>query len=206
MTVFLTIHPINPQAHLLSKAAVLVKAGSVIVYPTDSGYALACRLGDKKALERIRRIRHLDEAHPLTLVCRDLSELSTYATVSNPVYQILKAHTPGPYTFILPATREVPRKFMHPKRKTIGLRIPDNIIAQEFLALLDEPLMSTTLTLPDEDIAFLEAETIRDVLGNQVDLIIDGGSCGLEPTTVIDLSSDHPKVIRKGKGDVEPFL
>ena len=206
MTVFLTIHPINPQAHLLSKAVVLIQEGSVFVYPTDSGYALACRLGDKKALDRIRRIRHLDENHPLTLVCRDLSELSTYATVSNPVYHILKTHTPGPYTFILPATREVPRKFMHPKRKTIGLRIPDNIIAQELLALLDAPLISTTLTLPDAEVAFLEAETIRDVLGNQVDLIIDGGSCGLEPTTIVDLSGESPKIIRKGKGDVEPFL
>jgi len=206
MGLFLTIHPINPQAHLLSKAVVLIKAGAVIVYPTDSGYALACRLGDKKALDRIRQIRHLKEDHPLTLVCRDLSELSTYAMVSNQVYHLLKVHTPGPYTFILPATREVPKRFMHPKRKTIGLRIPDNIIAQGLLDLLDEPLMSTTLTLPNEEVAFLEAETIRDILGNQVDLIIDGGSCGLEPTTIIDLSGDAPKIIRKGKGDVEPFL
>ena len=206
MGLFLTIHPINPQAHLLSKAVVLIKAGAVIVYPTDSGYALACRLGDKKALDRIRQIRHLKEDHPLTLVCRDLSELSTYAMVSNPIYHLLKVYTPGPYTFILPATREVPKRFMHPKRKTIGLRIPDNIIAQGLLDLLDEPLMSTTLTLPGEEVAFLEAETIRDILGNQVDLIIDGGSCGLEPTTIVDLSGDAPKIIRKGKGDVEPFL
>jgi tRNA threonylcarbamoyl adenosine modification protein (Sua5/YciO/YrdC/YwlC family) len=206
MGTFLTIHPINPQAHLLSKAVVLIKAGAVIVYPTDSGYALACRLGDKKALDRIRMIRHLKEDHPLTLVCRDLSELSTYAMVSDEVFHLLKVHTPGPYTFILPATREVPRKFMHPKRKTIGLRIPDNIIAQGLLDLLDEPLMSTTLTLPDEEVAFLQAETIRDILGNQVDLIIDGGSCGLEPTTIIDLSGEKPVVVRKGKGDVEPFL
>lgn len=206
MSLFLTIHPMNPQAHLLSKAVVIIKAGGVIVYPTDSGYALACKLGDKKALDRIRQIRHLDEDHKLTLVCRDLSELSTYAMVSDKVYHILKAYTPGPYTFILPATNEIPRRFMHPKRRTIGLRIPDNIIARELLDLLDEPLMSTTLTLPDQEIAFLEAETIRDILGNQVDLIIDGGSCGLEPTTIVDLSGDAPKIIRKGKGDIEPFL
>lgn len=206
MTVFLTIHPVNPQSHLLSKAVILIKAGAVIVYPTDSGYALACRLGDKKALDRIRQIRHLKEDHPLTLVCRDLSELSTYAMVSNQVFHLLKIHTPGPYTFILPATREVPKRFMHPKRKTIGLRIPDNLIAQGLLDLLDEPLMSTTLTLPDEEVAFLQAETIRDILGNQVDLIIDGGSCGLEPTTIVDLSGESPKIIRNGKGDIEPFL
>jgi len=178
----------------------------VIVYPTDSGYALACQIGNKTALERIRRIRKLDEKHHFTLVCRDLSELSTYAQVTNNVYRILKVHTPGPYTFILPATREVPRRLMHPKRKTIGLRIPDHKIALALLEILDEPLMSTTLTLPGEEIAFLEAQAIRDVLGNQVDLIIDGGSCGLEPTTIIDLSGEEPVILRKGKGEVEPFL
>ena len=206
MSVFLTVHPINPQAYLLSKAAVLVKSGGIIIYPTDSGYALACRLEDKKALDRIRRIRQLDENHLLTLVCRDLSELSSYAVMTDEAYKILKVYTPGPYTFILPATKEMPRRLMHPKRKTIGLRIPNNIIALALLDMLDEPLMSTTLTLPDQDIAFLEARTIQDIVGSQVDVIIDGGSCGLEPTSVIDLSSGPPKILRKGKGDIEPFL
>lgn len=206
MSEFLTIHPLNPQAHLLQKAAAVVNQGGVIVYPTDSGYALACQIGNKQALDRIRRIRNLDEKHHFTLVCRDLSELSTYAVVTNQVYKILKNHTPGPYTFILKATREVPRRLQHPKRKTIGLRIPDHIIALALLETLDAPLMSTTLTIPGENINFLEAQAIQDILANQVDLIIDGGNCGLEPTTMIDLSGESPVVLREGKGDVEPFL
>lgn len=206
MSVFLTVHPLNPQAHMLLKAAAVVNQGGVIVYPTDSGYALACQIGNKQALDRIRRIRNLDEKHHFTLVCRDLSELSTYAVVTNQVYKTLKNHTPGPYTFILKATREVPRRLQHPKRKTIGLRIPDHIIALALLETLDAPLMSTTLTIPGENINFLEAEAIQDILANQVDLIIDGGNCGLEPTSVIDLSGDIPVVLREGKGDIEPFL
>jgi tRNA threonylcarbamoyl adenosine modification protein (Sua5/YciO/YrdC/YwlC family) len=206
MSDYVVIHTLNPQEHLLRKAVTAIRAGGVIVYPTDSGYALACQLGNKAALERIRRIRRLDEKHHFTLVCRDLSELSTYAQVSNQVYRILRTYTPGPYTFLLPATREVPRRLMHPKRKTIGLRIPDHKIALALLEVLDEPLMSTTLMLPGEEINFLEAQAIRDVLGNQVDFIIDGGSCGLEPTTVIDLSADKPVIVRKGKGEIEPFL
>lgn len=206
MSVFLTVHPLNPQAHMLLKAAAVVNQGGVIVYPTDSGYALACQIGNKQALDRIRRIRNLDEKHHFTLVCRDLSELSTYAVVTNQVYKTLKNYTPGPYTFILKATREVPRRLQHPKRKTIGLRIPDHIIALALLETLDAPLMSTTLTIPGENINFLEAEAIQDILANQVDLIIDGGNCGLEPTSVIDLSGDIPLVLREGKGDIEPFL
>lgn len=206
MTALFTVHPVNPQEHLLRKAAVVVRQGGVIVYPTDSGYALACQIGNKNALQRIRQIRRLDDKHHFTLVCRDLSELSTYAVINNAIYRILKTHTPGPYTFLLPATREVPRRLMHPKRKTIGLRIPDHTIALALLDVLDGPLMSTTLTLPDSDVAFLEAEAIQDVLGSRVDLIIDGGSCGLEPTSVIDLSQEKPVVIRQGKGDVSSFL
>lgn len=206
MSILLQIHPQNPQEHLLRKAAATVHMGGIIVYPTDSGYALACQIGNKQALDRIRRIRHLDEKHHFTLVCRDLSELSTYAVVNNNVYRLLKTYTPGPYTFLLPATREVPRRLQHAKRKTIGLRIPDHTIALALLEAVDEPLMSTTLTLPNEDINFLEAQAIRDVLGSRVDLIIDGGDCGLEPTSVIDLSGEKPVIIRKGKGDVTPFL
>ncbi len=206
MSTFLTIHPLNPQAHLLQKTAAVVNQGGVIVYPTDSGYALACQIGNKRALDRIRRIRNLDENHHFTLVCRDLSELSTYAVVTNQVYKILKSYTPGPYTFILKATHEVPRRLQHPKRKTIGLRIPDHIIALALLETLDAPLMSTTLTIPGENINFLEAQAIQDILANQVDLIMDGGNCGLEPTSVVDLSGDTPVVLREGKGDVEPFL
>jgi tRNA threonylcarbamoyl adenosine modification protein (Sua5/YciO/YrdC/YwlC family) len=206
MSDYLVVHLQNPQEYLLRTAVVVVRAGGVIVYPTDSGYALACQIGNKTALDRIRRIKNLNDKHHFTLVCRDLSELSTYAQVTNSVYRILKVYTPGPYTFILPATREVPRRLMHPKRKTIGLRIPDHKIALALLEMLDEPLMSTTLTLPGQQIAFLEAQAIRDVLGHQVDLIIDGGSCGLEPTTMIDLSGDEPVILRKGKGEVEPFL
>jgi tRNA threonylcarbamoyl adenosine modification protein (Sua5/YciO/YrdC/YwlC family) len=206
MSTFLTIHSLNPQAHLLRNAANAVKQGGVIVYPTDSGYALACQIGNKQALDRIRRLRNLDDKHHFTLVCRDLSELSTYAVVSNQAYKILKNYTPGPYTFILKATRDVPRRLQHPKRKTIGIRVPDHVIARALLEVLDEPLMSATLMIPGETINFLEAQTIRDILGQQVDLIIDGGSCGLEPTTVVDLSGGDPVVLREGKGDIEPFL
>jgi tRNA threonylcarbamoyl adenosine modification protein (Sua5/YciO/YrdC/YwlC family) len=205
MSMFLTVHPLNPQEYLLQKAVNVIRQGGVIVYPTDSGYALACQIGNKQALDRIRSIRHLDLKHHFTLVCRDLSELSTYALVDNQVYRLLRNNTPGPYTFILKATKEVPRRLQHPKRKTIGLRIPNHIIALALLEILDEPLMSSSLTIPDENINFLEAGTIRDILGHQVDLIIDGGNCGLEPTTVIDLSDGHPVIVREGKGDVEPF-
>ena len=181
-------------------------SGGVIVYPTDSTYALGCHIGDKSALERIRRIRALEKNHNFTLVCSDLSSLATYAMVSNSAYRILKAYTPGPYTFILKATPEVPRRLQNPKRKTIGLRVPDNEIAQQIIATLGEPIMSTSLILPNETEQLFDAYEMRLKIGKLVDLIIDGGACGIEPTTMIDLVEGIPKVLRVGKGDPKPFL
>ena len=206
MSELLAIHPQNPQPHLINKAVNVIQAGGVIVYPTDSGYALGCHLGDKTALDRIRRIRRLEENHHFTLVCRDLSEVSVYARVDNRVFRILKTYTPGPYTFILPATRDVPRRLQHPSRKTIGLRIPQHPVALALLDALEEPLMSTTLYLPDTDLAIIEPQAINELLGGQIDLIIDSGFCGMEPTSIIDLMDPIPKIIRKGKGDISPFL
>lgn len=206
MTEFFQLHKDNPQRHLLLKAVAILRKGGVIVYPTDSGYALGCQLGNKEGIDRIRVIRHLEEKHHFTLVCRDLSELSTYALVDNQTFRLLKAYTPGPYTFILKATREVPRRLMHPKRKTIGLRVPDHPIALALLDALDEPLMSTTLIVPDTQVPLIEPEAIRDLLGHRVDLVLGGGYCGLERTTVIDLSEGNPKILREGKGDPTPFL
>lgn len=205
MSEFYQVHPDNPQPRVIHQAVKVLLAGGVIVYPTDSTYALGCHIGDKAALDRIRRIRQLSNKHNFTLVCSDLSSLSTYALVHNSAYRILKAYTPGPYTFILKATPEVPRRLMHPKRKTIGLRVPDNAVAQAILAGMGEPIMSTSLILPGED-QLIDAWEMRMKLGNQVDMIIDGGACGLEPTTMIDLVDGVPEVIRKGKGDAEPFL
>ena len=205
MAQLLYIHHENPQIHLLRQAVAALRRGGIIVYPTDSGYALGCQIGDKAALDKIRQIRHLDAKHNFTLVCRDLSELSTYAIVSDPVYRILRTYTPGSYTFILPATKEVPRRLQHPKRKTIGIRIPDNVIALALLDMLDAPLMSTTLTVPGTETALLEPEAIREVLGEQVDIILAGGHCGLEPTTVVDLTGSNPVILRQGKGNVTPF-
>ncbi|HHL45030.1 MAG TPA: threonylcarbamoyl-AMP synthase, partial [Gammaproteobacteria bacterium] len=181
------------------------RTGGIIVYPTDSGYALGCHLGDKQAVTRIRQIRRLDDRHHLTLVCSDLSQIATYARLDNSNYRLLKALTPGAYTFILEATREVPRRLQHPKRKTIGLRVPDNSIAQALLRELGEPLMSTTLILPGEDLPLTDPYEIREVLEHDVDLVIDGGFCGFEPTTVVDLTGDVPQVIREGAGDISPF-
>ena len=206
MSLLITLHPQNPQANLLRKIVAAVKSGGIIVYPTDSGYALACQMGDKKALDRIRNIRKLDESHHFTLVCRDLSELSTYALVDDSTYRLLKLHLPGPYTFILKATKETPRRLQHSRRKTIGIRIPNHFIAQTILDALNEPLMSTSLTLPDQAINFLEAKTIHDILGHRADIVIDGGNCGLEPTSIIDLSGAQPVILRQGKGDIEAFL
>lgn len=200
------IHPDNPQARLIRQAVNIVRQGGVIVYPTDSGYALGCHLGDKEAVRRIQQIRKLDEKHLFTLVCRDLSELSTYAQVDNNTYRLLRAFTPGPYTFILPATREVPRRLIHPNRKTIGMRIPDHTIALSLLEALEEPIISTTLILAGEETPMIEPEAMREVLGKSVDLILDGGNCGIEPTTIIDLTEGKPKVLRQGKGDVAPFI
>jgi len=205
LSIFLQIHPENPQKRLLQQVVDRLRAGAVIIYPTDSAYALGCHIGDKAALDRIRAIRRLDEKHNFTLMCRDLSELSTYAIVDNVSYRLLRTHTPGPYTFILKATAEVPRRLMHPRRKTIGMRVPDNAIALGLLELLDEPLMSVTLTLPGEELPLTDPEDMRERLGHAVDLIIDGGGCGLEPTSVIDLAGGTPVITRRGKGDTSAF-
>jgi tRNA threonylcarbamoyl adenosine modification protein (Sua5/YciO/YrdC/YwlC family) len=199
------IHPQNPEPRLIKQAAAILLSGGVIIYPTDSTYALACHIGDKSALERIRRIRQLDDRHNFTLMCADLSSISTYAKVSNSAYRLLKAYTPGPYTFILSATAEVPRRLMHPKRKTIGLRIPDNRVAQALLQELGEPIMSTSLILPGDENPLSEVYEIQERMGNLVDLIIESEACGLTATTVVDLVDGEPKLLREGKGDSEPF-
>lgn len=205
MAQYFEIHPDNPQKRLINQAVEIINRGGVIAYPTDSSYALGCLIGDKQALDRIRAIRRVDARHNFTLVCRDLSELSIYAKVENNVYRLLKHFTPGAYTFILKATGEVPRRLQNPKRKTIGIRVPDNNISLALLDLLDQPLMSSTLILPDDDHPLSDPDEIREKLGKQVDLIIDGGFCGLEATTVIDMVSGAPEVIRVGKGDPSPF-
>ncbi|MDB4522145.1 MAG: L-threonylcarbamoyladenylate synthase [Gammaproteobacteria bacterium] len=205
MAQYFEIHPDNPQKRLINQAVEIINRGGVIAYPTDSSYALGCLIGDKQALDRIRAIRRVDARHNFTLVCRDLSELSIYAKVENNVYRLLKHFTPGAYTFILKATGEVPRRLQNPKRKTIGIRVPDNNISLALLDLLDQPLMSSTLILPDDDHPLSDPDEIREKLGKQVDLIIDGGFCGLEATTVVDMVSGAPEVIRVGKGDPSPF-
>ncbi|MDX2465630.1 MAG: L-threonylcarbamoyladenylate synthase [Porticoccus sp.] len=206
MSQFFSIHPDNPQQRLVRQAAEIVRKGGVIVYPTDSAYALGCHVGDKKALDKIRQIRQLDKNHNFTLMCRDLSELSVYAKVDNQLYRSLKAHTPGPYTFILEATSEVPRRLMHPKRKTIGLRVPENPIALALLEDLGEPIMSVTLIMPGDEYPLTDPYDIRDMLEHHVDLIVEGGYCGLEPTTVVDLSGESPVIVRQGMGQFEDFL
>lgn len=205
MSQFFYIHPDNPQARLINQAVALLREGAVVVYPTDSGYAMGCMLGDKHAMDRIVRIRQLDPEHNFTLVCRDLSEISLYAQVSNSAFRLIKNNTPGAYTFILKATKEVPRRLMTPKRKTIGLRVPDNNIAQALLEALGEPLMSTSLILPGNDFTESDPEEIRDYLEHQVDLIINGGYLGQQPTTVIDLTEDAPVIVREGVADSAPF-
>lgn len=205
MSQYFYIHPDNPQARLVKQAVALVREGAVIAYPTDSAYALGCHLGDKPALERIIRIRELDDRHNFTLLCRDLSEIATYAKVDNTTYRLLKAHTPGAYTFILVATGEVPRRILHPKRKTIGIRVPENAICQALLAELNEPLLTTTLQLPGDEEPLNDPEAIRERVGSRLDLIIDGGFGALEPTTVVDLTGDEPSILREGRGDPAPF-
>ncbi|MEJ2143233.1 MAG: L-threonylcarbamoyladenylate synthase [Gammaproteobacteria bacterium] len=205
MSQFFQIHPENPQLRLIRQAVEMIRQGAVIVYPTDSGYALGCHIGDKAALERIKQIRQLNDRHNFTLMCRDLTEIATYAKVDNTCYRLLKAHTPGSYTFILNATREVPRRLMHPKRRTIGIRIPENPIALMLLEELNEPLMSTTLIMPGDELPLIDPYDIRDTLEHHVDLVIDGGYCGMEPTTVVYMTEDVPRVSRVGKGDPEPF-
>ena len=205
MSQFFAVHPETPQSRLIQQAVSIIQRGGVVVYPTDSAYALGCQLGDKKAMERIRRIRSLREDHNFTLVCRDLSELGTYARVENAVYRLLRHATPGAYTFVLEATREVPRRLVQPKRKTIGLRVPDHPIPQALLEALDEPLMSATLILPGDDYPMTDPYDIRDRLEHEVDLVIDGGFCGLEATSVIDLTDTVPVILRRGVGDISDF-
>lgn len=206
MAQFFQVHPDNPQARLISQAADIIRQGGIIAYPTDSAYALGCYIGDKMALDRIRMMRRLDKDHNFTLMCRDLSEIATYARVDNQVFRLLKNHTPGPYTFILEGTSEVPRRLRHPKRKTIGLRVPDNKIALALLEELDEPLMSSTLLLPGDEYPLTDPYDIRDTLEHQLELVIDGGFCGMEPTTVVGLTEGTPELIRQGKGDFSTFL
>ncbi|WP_037988023.1 L-threonylcarbamoyladenylate synthase [Teredinibacter turnerae] len=205
MAQFFSIHPENPQARLISQAVDILRRGGLIVYPTDSAYALGCHIGDKLALDRIRALRQLDKHHNFTLMCRDLSELANYARVDNTAYRIIKSHTPGPFTFILNATSEVPRRLQHPKRKTLGMRVPDNAIALALLEELGEPLMSSSLILPGDTLPLTDPYDIRDTLEHQCELVIDGGFCGLEPTSVIDLTGDEPQVMREGCGDISDF-
>ena len=202
MSQFFQIHPDNPQQRLIAQAAAIIRSGGVIIYPTDSCYAIGCHLGDKTAVDRIRRIRQITNQHDFTLVCRDLTEVGTYARLDNIAFRLIKNITPGPYTFILPATGEVPRRLLNPKRKTIGIRIPDNAIVKSLLDSLGEPIMSTTLSLPGEEYPMIDPYDMRDTLGHQVDLIIDGGFCGMEPTSVISMLDGVPEVLREGKGDV----
>lgn len=207
MSQFFYIHPENPQARLINQAVEILQKGGVIVYPTDSGYALGCMMGDKHAMDRIVAIRKLPEGHNFTLVCSDLSELSTYSTVNNIAYRLIKNNTPGRYTFILTATKELPRRLMTSKRKTIGLRVPDNKIALDLLSALGEPILSCSLMLPNEEhTTQSDPEEIRDRLEHQVDLIIHGGYLGQEPTTVVDLTEESPVILRKGSGSTAPFI
>ncbi len=205
MSQFFQIHPDNPQARLIRQAAEIVRDGGVVIYPTDSSYAVGCHIGDKVSMDRIRQIRRLGPDHNFTLIGRSLSELSAYTKLDNRAHRLIKTLTPGPYTFILTATKQVPKRLMHAKRKTIGIRIPDNKIALALLDELNEPLLSSTLILPDDDMPLMDPYDMKDTLGHRVDLIIDGGYCGYEPTSVVDLHDDVPRVIRVGKGDVSLF-
>lgn len=206
MAQFFQIHPTNPQARLVRRAVEILLEGGVIIYPTDSSYALGCRIGEKTAMERVRRIRLLDDKHLFTLVCRDLSEITSYAKIDNQAFRLLKTLTPGPYTFIHEATKQVPRRLMHPRRKAIGIRVPDNEICRALLGELDEPILSTSLILPGDELPLTDPQEMRDRLDKQVDLIIDGGYSGLEATTMVDMTAEPPSVIRVGKGDPSLFV
>lgn len=205
MAQFFQIHPDNPQSRLIKQAVAIIRDGGVVIYPTDSSYALGCHIGDKGAMERIRRIRKVDEEHNFTLVCRDLTEISNYARIDNRDYRLLKNLTPGPYSFILKATKLVPRRLMHPKRRTIGIRVPDNAIVRALLEELGEPILSTTMIMPGESMPLTDPYDMRDLLDHHVDLIIDGGYCGLEPSTVVLMTEEVPEVVRIGKGDTSLF-
>ena len=206
MSQFYQIHPVNPQQRLIRHAVEIIRDDGLIVYPTDSSYALGCHVGDKRGMERIRRIRALDNRHNFTLVCRDLAEIATYARVDNSAYRLLKSLTPGPYTLVLRATHEVPRRLQNPKRKTIGIRVPDHPIARALLEELGEPLMSSTLILPGKVVPETDAHEIRERLEHDVDLVIDGDHCGFDPTTVIDMTEAVPRVLREGCGSVEGYF
>lgn len=205
MSQYFEIHPVTPQARLVRRAVEILRQGGVIAYPTDSCYALGCRIGEKNAVERIARIRQTDKEHNFTLLCRDLSEIASYARVDNWAFRLLKAHTPGPYTFILRATSEVPKRLQNPKRKTIGIRVPEHPVAQALLEELGEPLMSSTLILPGEEMPMTEPDEIRAALEHHVELVIDGGHCGLEPTTVVEIDAGSINVLRRGRGDPGVF-
>ena len=206
MSAFIEIHPQNPQPRLIKQVVEVIRAGGVIVYPTDSCYALGCQMGNKAAMDRIRTLRQLDDKHNMTLICRDLSEIATYAVVDNAMFRLLKANTPGAYTFVLPATHEVPRRLQHPKRKTIGIRVPDHPIVLALLEALGEPLVSSTLILPQEKEPMTDPKESYAHLQHHVDVVVDGGYCGNLPTTVVDFVKGVAVIAREGKGDVRPFV
>ena len=205
MSQYFAVHPTHPQPRLIAQAAAIIRAGGVIAYPTDSCYAIGCQIGDKEAMQRLRNIRKIDDKHHLTLMCRDLSEIATYAQVDNVQYRLLRKLTPGSYTFILRASREVPRRLLHPRRKTIGVRVPEHAVAQALLAALGEPLLSATLSLPGDALPLNDGEEIRARLEHALDLVLDAGSCGIEPTTMVDLTGAAPELLRQGKGSLDPF-
>lgn len=205
MARYLDVHPVDPQPRAIAQAVQLIRDGGLVAYPTDSGYALGCALGNQEGKERITRIRHLDEKHHFTLVCADFAQLGQLVHIDNRVFRAIKAATPGPYTFILPGTKEVPRRLLHPKKKTVGVRIPDNRVVQALLAQLGEPLLSSTLILPDESAPMTEGWLVKQELDHQVDAVIDAGECGTDPTTVVDYSEGTPEVTRMGAGDPAPF-
>ncbi len=205
MSQYFAVHPTHPQPRLIAQSAAIIRAGGVIAYPTDSCYAIGCQIGDKEAMQRLRNIRKIDDKHHLTLMCRDLSEIATYAQVDNVQYRLLRKLTPGSYTFILRASREVPRRLLHPRRKTIGMRVPEHAVAQALLAALGEPLLSATLSLPGDALPLNDGEEIRARLEHALDLVLDAGSCGIDPTTMVDLTGATPELLRQGKGSLDPF-
>ncbi len=205
MAKYFDVHPDNPQPRTIRQVVDVVRAGGLIAYPTDSCFALGCALGNKDGMDRIRELRHLDDRHPFTLMCRDFAQMGQFVQINNSLFRALKAATPGPYTFILPATREVPRRLQHPKKKTVGVRIPDHVVAQALLAELGEPMLSSTLTLPGETEAMTQGWEIKEELDHALDAVLDSGECGVEPTTVVDFSSGEPEIVRKGAGDWSRF-
>ena len=205
MSQYFAVQPTHPQPRLIAQAAAIIRAGGVVAYPTDSCYAIGCHIGDKEAMQRLRAIRKIDDKHHLTLMCRDLSEIATYAQVDNVQYRLLRKLTPGSYTFILRASREVPRRLLHPRRKTIGMRVPDHPVAQALLAAMGDPLLSATLILPGDAVPLNDGEEIRVRLERVLDLVLDAGSCGIDPTTMVDLTGAAPELLRQGKGSSEPF-